>query len=73
MRGDVDPLMPVGNGMRLARRIPEARYLELAGVGHIVPLEGGDRLAEVVEEAGATTRSGGSGQQLADGGGLEPD
>jgi pimeloyl-ACP methyl ester carboxylesterase len=34
-----------------ARLIPEARYVELAGVGHIVPLDAGDRLAAVVEEA----------------------
>jgi pimeloyl-ACP methyl ester carboxylesterase len=49
VHGDVDPLMPVGNGMRLARLIPGARYVELAGVGHLPPLEAGDALAEVVE------------------------
>jgi len=49
VHGDVDPLMPVGNGMRLARLIPGARYVELAGVGHLPPLEAGDALADVVE------------------------
>ena len=51
VHGDVDPLMPVGNGMRLARLIPGARYVELAGVGHLPPLEAGDALAEVVEQS----------------------
>ncbi len=47
--GDVDPLMPVGNGMRLARLVSQARYVELAGVGHLVPLEALDALAEIIE------------------------
>jgi pimeloyl-ACP methyl ester carboxylesterase len=54
VHGDVDPLMPVGNGMRLARLIPGARYVELAGVGHIVPLEAMAPLAEVIEGFGRT-------------------
>ncbi len=41
IHGNRDPLMPVGNGMRLARLIPGARYVELAGVGHLVPQEAG--------------------------------
>ncbi|MFT4126136.1 MAG: alpha/beta hydrolase [Gordonia sp. (in: high G+C Gram-positive bacteria)] len=41
IHGDRDPLMPVGNGMRLARLIPGARYVELPGVGHLVPQEAG--------------------------------
>jgi pimeloyl-ACP methyl ester carboxylesterase len=49
VHGDVDPLMPVGNGMRLARLIPGASYVELTGVGHIVPLEALESLAEIVE------------------------
>jgi pimeloyl-ACP methyl ester carboxylesterase len=54
VHGDVDPLMPVGNGMRLARLIPGARYVELAGVGHLPPLEAGDVVAEIVEGAAGT-------------------
>ncbi len=51
VHGDLDPLMPVGNGMRLARLIAGARYVELAGVGHLPPLEAGDALADVIEAA----------------------
>jgi pimeloyl-ACP methyl ester carboxylesterase len=35
--------------MRLARLLPDARYVELPGVGHLVPLEAPDRLAEAIE------------------------
>lgn len=46
VHGTRDPLMPVGNGMRLARLIPHAQYVELPGVGHLVAHEaGGDLLA----------------------------
>jgi pimeloyl-ACP methyl ester carboxylesterase len=51
VHGAVDPLMPVGNGMRLARLIPGARYVELAGVGHLPPLEASDVVANLVEQA----------------------
>ncbi|HEX5097376.1 MAG TPA: alpha/beta fold hydrolase [Acidimicrobiia bacterium] len=50
VHGDVDPLMPVGNGTRLACLIPGARYVELAGVGHLPPLEASDAVAEIVEQ-----------------------
>jgi pimeloyl-ACP methyl ester carboxylesterase len=49
VHGDRDPLLPVGNGMRLARLIPDATYLELPGVGHLVPQEAGDVLLQVLE------------------------
>jgi pimeloyl-ACP methyl ester carboxylesterase len=39
VHGADDPLIPVHNGMRLAQLIPDARYVELAGVGHLVPYE----------------------------------
>ncbi|SFT82248.1 Pimeloyl-ACP methyl ester carboxylesterase [Geodermatophilus amargosae] len=48
VHGEVDPLTPVGNGMRLARLIPGARYVEIPEVGHLVPLEAGDVLADLV-------------------------
>jgi pimeloyl-ACP methyl ester carboxylesterase len=51
VHGDVDPLMPVGNGMRLARLIPGARYVELPGVGHLPPLEAPDVIAEAIERS----------------------
>ena len=48
VHGRDDPMMPVGNGMRLSRLIPGARYLELAGVGHLVPYEAPDALLDAV-------------------------
>ncbi|MGV0836336.1 alpha/beta fold hydrolase [Mycolicibacterium thermoresistibile] len=51
VHGDRDPLTPVGNGMRLTRLIPDADYVELAGVGHLVPQEAGDALLEVLQPA----------------------
>jgi 3-oxoadipate enol-lactonase len=49
VHGDADPLTPVGNGMRVAQLIPGARYVELPGVGHLMPLEAADTLAEIIE------------------------
>jgi pimeloyl-ACP methyl ester carboxylesterase len=48
VHGVADELVPVGNGMRLVRLIPGARYRELPGVGHLVPLEAPDALVEVI-------------------------
>ncbi len=48
VHGSDDPLIPVGNGMRLAQAIAGARYRELRGVGHIVPFEAPDVVAEIV-------------------------
>jgi pimeloyl-ACP methyl ester carboxylesterase len=48
VHGAVDRLTPVGNGMRLARLIPGARYVEIPEVGHLVPLEAGDVLADLL-------------------------
>lgn len=48
VHGNRDPLMPVGNGMRLARLIPGADYRELPGVGHLVPHEAGSELLDVL-------------------------
>lgn len=48
LHGLADELIPVGNGMRLARLIPTARYLELRNVGHLIPLEAPDTLTEVI-------------------------
>jgi pimeloyl-ACP methyl ester carboxylesterase len=48
IHGDRDPLMPVGNGMRLSRLIPGAEYIELEGVGHLPPHEAGDELLKVL-------------------------
>jgi pimeloyl-ACP methyl ester carboxylesterase len=39
VHGDEDLIVPVENGRMLAARLPNARYVELARVGHNVPLE----------------------------------
>lgn len=57
VHGDEDPLVPVANGMRLAQAIPGARYVELAGVGHMPPVESPARLAEVVHEVAVAGRA----------------
>jgi pimeloyl-ACP methyl ester carboxylesterase len=49
VHGVADPLMPVGNGMRLARLIPGATYVELRDVGHILPMEAPDLIADIIE------------------------
>lgn len=51
VHGDVDPVVPVANGMRVAQLIAGARYVELAGIGHLPPVEAPDRLADVVVES----------------------
>jgi pimeloyl-ACP methyl ester carboxylesterase len=50
IHGREDVLRPVGNGMRLARLIPGARYVEFPNAGHLVPLEAMDELLAVIEE-----------------------
>lgn len=55
VHGDVDPVVPVANGMRLAHLIPDAEYVELEGVGHLVPLEAGEQLIRVIDRVGAPT------------------
>jgi 3-oxoadipate enol-lactonase len=49
VHGDRDPLIRVGNGMRSARLIPNATYVELPEVGHLVAHEAGDALLRVLE------------------------
>ncbi len=39
VHGDADVIVPVENGRMLASRLLNARYVELAGCGHNVPLE----------------------------------
>ena len=39
IHGDEDLIVPVENGRMLAARLPNARYVELPGRGHNVPLE----------------------------------
>jgi pimeloyl-ACP methyl ester carboxylesterase len=37
LHGEDDPFFPIGNGEALAREIPDARLVRLAGVGHRLP------------------------------------
>ena len=55
VHGALDPLSPAENSRRLAALIPDARYVELDGVGHLVPQEAPQRLAELVTAASHTT------------------
>jgi 3-oxoadipate enol-lactonase len=48
VHGDLDPLIPVGNGMRLSRLIPGARYVEMRGAGHLLAHEAGEELVSLI-------------------------
>jgi pimeloyl-ACP methyl ester carboxylesterase len=50
VHGDEDLIVPVENGRMLASRLPNARYVELPGVGHNVQLEVPDRFNAIVLE-----------------------
>jgi pimeloyl-ACP methyl ester carboxylesterase len=53
VHGREDVLRPVGNGMRLSRLIPGARYVEFADAGHLLPLEAMEELLGIVNEDAA--------------------
>jgi pimeloyl-ACP methyl ester carboxylesterase len=55
VHGAYDPLSPAENSRRLAALIPDAQYIELPGVGHLVPQEAPERLAEIVASVRDTT------------------
>jgi pimeloyl-ACP methyl ester carboxylesterase len=48
VQGDADRLIPVAAARDIARRLPDWRYLELSGVGHLPQLQVPDRLAQAV-------------------------
>ncbi len=48
VHGNQDPLIPVGNGMRLSRLIDGAEYVELEGVGHLAAHEAGPDLLKML-------------------------
>jgi pimeloyl-ACP methyl ester carboxylesterase len=48
IHGDDDLIVPIENGRLLAERLPNARYVELAGVGHNVQLEVPETFNELV-------------------------
>lgn len=50
IHGELDPLVPPENGRRLSVAIPDARLVELPGVGHLIAHEATDRCAQLVEQ-----------------------
>jgi pimeloyl-ACP methyl ester carboxylesterase len=48
IHGDADLIVPVENGRMLAARLPNARYVELPGRGHNLPLEEPETFNELV-------------------------
>jgi len=50
IHGSEDLIVPVENGRMLAERIPGARYVELTGRGHNLPLEEPDTFARLVQD-----------------------
>ncbi len=50
--GEDDRTLPE-HGQRLAESLPAGRLVELAGVGHTMPLEAPDEVAQAVLELGA--------------------
>jgi pimeloyl-ACP methyl ester carboxylesterase len=55
VHGAEDRLIHPLNGRRLAELIPGARYAELAGVGHLPPLEAPSELIELILDAASPT------------------
>ena len=50
LHGDADLIVPVENGRMLASRLPNARYVELPGRGHNLPLEDPETFNRLVLE-----------------------
>ena len=50
VHGDADILVPVENGRRVAAAIPQARYIEVAGMGHDVPKRVWVQVADAIAE-----------------------
>jgi pimeloyl-ACP methyl ester carboxylesterase len=58
VHGRLDRMMPVGNGIRLAQVIPDARYVELRDVGHLIPFEAPDALLAALTEVSMLPQQG---------------
>jgi 3-oxoadipate enol-lactonase len=50
VHGDLDPLIPYSNGVKLAERIPGAKLVTLRGCGHLPMWEAADELSRTVLE-----------------------
>ncbi len=58
VRGERDPLVPAAPLRDLARRHPRARFAQWEGVGHMVPDEAPERLADLIARTAAQAASG---------------
>jgi pimeloyl-ACP methyl ester carboxylesterase len=56
VHGARDRMMPIGNGMNLARLIKDSQFLELPQTGHLVPYEEPAALIEVINRQRSRTR-----------------
>jgi len=50
VHGDADRVVPLSNGLLLARRIPGAELAVVSGCGHVVPLERPEEFNRLVED-----------------------
>jgi pimeloyl-ACP methyl ester carboxylesterase len=50
VHGDQDLIVPVGNGRRLAERLPYAEYVELPGRGHDLVREAPGEIAALITQ-----------------------
>ena len=55
--GTRDLMTPRRHARNMAAAIPEARLVEVAGAGHMLPLEAPDRVADVITERGTEAAS----------------
>jgi 3-oxoadipate enol-lactonase len=56
VHGDQDHMLPVENGRDIAVHLPDARYEELAGIGHLFWVEAPERTARLVREHARAVR-----------------
>jgi pimeloyl-ACP methyl ester carboxylesterase len=54
VHGDADILVPIENGRRVAAAIPGARFLEIRGMGHVVPKRIWPELVDAIVEMAHT-------------------
>lgn len=48
--GDADPVANIGMGRSLQELVPQARYNEAAGIGHFVPIEAPELVANHIAD-----------------------
>jgi pimeloyl-ACP methyl ester carboxylesterase len=50
IHGDADPLIPIGGGRATARAVPNARFIEIPGLGHDLPPSLWPRVVDLVAD-----------------------